>query len=207
MTTGVATADSHGSGHHFADALGHVHHRVAKAVQLHDDMRELMEDHIVWTRSVIVSVAHDLPNFGTEAGRLLQNQDDIGDLFAQYYGRRFGDRLTDLLHEHILIAAELLTAAKAGDEVAVGEAAAAWYANGEDIADLLSAVNRRNWSRTETREMLVMHLDTTLAEAVARLTGDMDADIAAYDEVHAHMLHMADFLSNGILRQFAFRFR
>jgi hypothetical protein len=47
-----------------------------------------------------------------------------------------------------------------------------------------------------------MHLDTTLDEAVARLTGDWAADVAAYDRVHTHILHMADVLSDGIIAQF-----
>jgi hypothetical protein len=46
------------------------------------------------------------------------------------------------------------------------------------------------------------HLDLTLAEAVARLEGDFQADIAAYDEVHGQILEMADMLSAGIVAEF-----
>jgi hypothetical protein len=49
---------------------------------------------------------------------------------------------------------------------------------------------------------MTTHLDTTLDEAVARLTGDWTADVAAYDRVHVHILHMADILSDGIIAQF-----
>jgi hypothetical protein len=37
---------------------------------------------------------------------------------------------------------------------------------------------------------------------VARLEVRYADDIAAYDEVHAEILNMADMLSNGIIRQF-----
>jgi hypothetical protein len=50
--------------------------------------------------------------------------------------------------------------------------------------------------------MMADHLKRTLAEASARLNGDWDADIAAYDGIHRQALHMADMLSFGIIRQF-----
>ena len=52
------------------------------------------------------------------------------------------------------------------------------------------------------RRMMREHLDLTLAEASHRLAGDFEQDIADYEAVHVEILHMADMLSRGIIRQF-----
>lgn len=169
------------------------------------DMRKLWEDHITWTRLYIVSAAADLPDLDATAGRLLQNQTDIGNAVGSFYGSDAGAALTDLLDEHILIAVDLLSAAKAGDDAAVKENSDRWYANADQIADFLAAANPA-WSADALRTMMHMHLDQTLAEATARLTRDWEADIAAYDAVHLHILDLADTLSAGIIEQFPDRF-
>ena len=170
-------------------------------------MRVLWEDHITWTRLYIVSVAADLPDKSATAQRLLRNQTDIGNAIKPFYGKAAGDKLTELLRAHILTAAELLTAARANDSAAVKTASDRWYANADEIATFLSGANPRNWPAAEMKAMMRSHLDLTLQEATARLKGDWSADIAAYDKVHAQILHMADMLSNGIIRQFPAKFR
>lgn len=184
-------------------------HGQLKANQLafHDAMRVLWEDHIVWTRLYIISAAADLPDKDLVAQRLLQNQVDIGNAIKPFYGDVAGDALTALLQDHILIAAELIDAAKRGDTPAFNRAHRRWYANANDIAAFLSAANPRNWPRGEMRAMMKSHLDLTLEEAAARLNGDFAGDIAAYDKVHQDILHMADMLSEGIMHQFPKAFK
>jgi hypothetical protein len=172
----------------------------------HDAMRQLWEDHITWTRLYIVSAAAGLPDADQTAQRLLKNQADIGEAVGTYYGAPAGEALTGLLRAHILTAAKLIAAAKGGDTAAVRTASDAWYANADSIADFLSTANPKAWPAATMRSAMRMHLDLTLKEATARLHGDWAADIAAYDAVHAHILQLADVLSNGIIRQFPSRF-
>lgn len=170
-------------------------------------MRKLWEDHITWTRLFIVSALSDLPDKDPTALRLLQNQDDIGNAIKPFYGEDAGNQLSSLLRDHILIAAELLEAAKNGDTAAFEDANARWYANADDIATFLNAANPENWPLDEMKLMMKEHLDLTLEEASARLNGDWDADIAAYEKIHAQILEMADMLSAGIIDQFPKKFK
>jgi len=171
------------------------------------DMRRLWEDHVTWTRLAIISLTTDSPDTEATVGRLLKNQTDIGDAIEPFYGTAAGDALTRLLREHILIAADLIAAARAGDQAALADAQARWTANADEIAGFLASANPRAWKLDEMKAMLQEHLRLTTNEAVARLQGDWAADVAAYDQIHLQALEMADMLSTGIVEQFPRRFR
>jgi hypothetical protein len=181
----------------------------ANKAEFHDAMRKLWEDHIVWTRQFIVSAATEtgnLADIGPTTNRLLANQTDIGNALKPYYGDAAGDQVTTLLRDHILTAAGVVAAAKAGDSAAVEKTSAAWYQNADDIATALNGLNPRNWPHDEMKAHMKDHLDLTLEEAVARLQGRYVDDIAAYDKVNVQILSMADMLSDGIIAQFPDKF-
>jgi hypothetical protein len=185
------------------------------AVRFHDAMRKLWEDHITWTRNVIISFEVNdsrskatLPDLNAALARLFQNQVDIGNAIKPFYGNDRGDQLAALLHDHIAIAGEILQAVKTGDGAAYQDANARWYANAHDIAVFLSqTLDPPVGSLADMDQMMKDHLDSTTAEVVARHTGDWTADVAAYDKVHAVILQMADMLSAAIVANFPRSFR
>ena len=199
------------------DAAAHGGHALAAAphgtvvtsseLAFRNDMRRLWEDHVTWTRLAIISLTTDSPDTDATVGRLLRNQTDIGDAIKPFYGDESGAELTRLLRDHILIAADLVAAAKDGDAGGIADAQARWVANADEIAGFLAGANPRAWPLDEMKDMLHDHLELTTNEALARLHGDWDADVAAYDAIHLQALGMADMLATGIVEQFPQRFR
>jgi len=172
----------------------------------HDAMRKLWTDHVTWTRLFIVSAAAGLPDKDATTQRLLRNQDDIGNAVAEYYGRDAGNKLTTLLKSHITIAADLVGAAKGGNQRAVDSLNKAWRANAVEVAGFLHGANPKQWPEPTLRQAMFTHLDQTLTEATDRLKGNYSADIRDYDAIVAHILRMADILSEGIIAQFPQKF-
>jgi hypothetical protein len=192
--SGGHDAEAHGT--HSTQATAHAAHGAGvmsqKEFALRTQMRKLWEDHITWTRMVIVDFA--------------ANQVDIGNAIKPYYGAAAGNALTKLLRTHILEAVPVLTHAKSGDKAKLTKALDVWYANGNQIARFLAKANPASWPLPMTTKMMKDHLDLTTEEAVARLQGRWTADIAAYDKVHAEILQMSDMLSSGLVAQFPSRF-
>ncbi len=133
-------------------------------------LRKLWSDHVIWTREYIVAAVAGTPDAGDAATRLLKNQEDIGAAVAGFYGQAAGDRLTELLKEHIMIAVDLVAAAKTGDQSAFATHDARWTANIEAIAAFLAGANP-NWPEKDVLDLLALHLKLTKDEAVARITG------------------------------------
>src|SRR5262245_57032828 len=193
-TTPMSHAGSHGAA------------VTAKQVAFGNAMRKLWEDHITWTRLAIISLTTKSPDTNATVGRLLRNQADIGAAVAPYYGKPAGMALAGLLRQHILIAADLIAAAKAGDQDSVAAQQARWSANADKIASFLNKANPRYWKLGEMKTMMHEHLALTTNEVVDRLEGKWAADIAAYDRIHRQILGMADMCSTGIEKQFPSRF-
>ena len=174
---------------------------VSSAPALRTAMRKLWADHVIWTRQYIVSAALGDPSAQAASQRLLKNQEDIGNAVAQYYGAAAGTKLTDLLKQHILIAVDLVAAAKAGDAARQADADKRWHDNANDIATFLSGANP-NWPKQTLLDMLNQHLSLTTQEAVARLQKNWSADVTAFDAIFNQALMMADALTDGIAKQF-----
>jgi hypothetical protein len=175
------------------------------SVELKLAMRKLWEDHITYTRNYIISALADLEDTSKVAERLLKNQDDIGDAIKPIYGEKAGEKLAALLRDHILIATEVVKAAKIGKTEELAKANKKWKANADDISVFLSGANP-NWPKNILQDMLYKHLEFTTQEVVSRLKKDWASDIKAYDNGHVHMLMFADILTDGIVKQFPSKF-
>jgi len=180
--------------------------RTDPAVDLRMAMRKLWEDHITWTRNYIISALAGLEDAGKVAERLLRNQDDIGDAITPIYGDEAGKKLASLLRDHILVATEVVKAAKMGNDEDLTNANKKWHANADDIAVFLSGANP-NWPKQVLVDMLYKHLKYTTGEVVSRLKKDWAADIDYYDKGHVYMLMFADALTDGIVKQFPDKFK
>lgn len=183
----------------------HFHGKFTRTqVDLMNKFRLLWEQHDVWTRATIVSLVFALPNVDPVTARLLRNPEDFEQVLQPFYGRRLAAGFRELLREHLVLAADIVVATKAGDENAAAEAKRLWYINAEEIAEFLGRINPF-WSRREWRRLLFHHLDLVFDEAAFMLGGQFQASVDVYDEIELQSLVMADTMSRGIIRQFNLR--
>lgn len=176
-----------------------------KACSLKTAMRVLWAQHVIWTREYIVSALSGSEDNKDVTNRLLKNQVDIGDAMGAFYGAQAANQLAALLKDHILIAAEVVAAAKANNQDKLTDADDRWHKNADEMTNFLHGANN-NWSAQDLKKMFDDHLSLTTAEAVARIKKDWTADIKAFDDIFAQIMGMADMLTFGIIKQFPDKF-
>jgi hypothetical protein len=174
--------------------------------QFHDAMRQLWNDHGVWTREYVVAALSSAPNTTIVANRLFRNQEDIGNAVAGFYGADAGKALTALLKDHIKVAAAVVTAASKGEKVEFAKQNKLWHKNADDIAAFLSKANP-HLTQKGVQKMMYDHLALLTANVTARLKKDWEKDVKSYDVYRAQLNHMADALSGAIAMQFPAKFR
>lgn len=180
--------------------------KISKAeIDLMNNMRMLWEQHGVWTRSAITSILLNLPDVDLVTKRLLRNPKDFQIALQQFYGNENASKFGDLLKDHLVIASEIVKAAKNGDENAVTNAEKRWYENADEIAVLFSSINPY-WSKEEWQRMLYGHLQLVKSEALDILNKNYEQGIVTYDKIEKQALEMADMMTQGIVKQFPNKF-
>ena len=111
-----------------------------------------------------MGIAFDLPDLEQTTKRLLRNASDFAKVFCRFYGNEIASEFECLIRDHLVIAAELAMAAKAGNNKAAADAEKRWYENAEEIVCFLYHINP-NWSVECMRDMWFTHLALTKEEA------------------------------------------
>lgn len=170
-------------------------------VRLLEQMNLVWEQHIMWTRMLLISIAENLKDLDATQARLLQNPKDIADIFRRYYENMVANQIQELLTKHLVIGKELIVALKNNNQEQATKLNTKWYQNADSMAEAFSSINPF-YPKEEIRKMLYDHLRLTTNEVNARLKGDYVEDIKAYDMVQKEILKMSQFLVMGIVQQF-----
>ncbi len=152
-----------------------------------------------------MSLASDSADKDPVLNRLLKNYGDMANALKPYYGNETRDKYGDLIKEHLLIAGELVAAAKAGNTTAVTDAYKRWHVNANKIANFENTINS-NLKLQDRKDKWNEHLNLTKTEAVAILTKDYPTSISTCDMIEKKAMMMADALTDAIVEQFPGKF-
>ncbi len=164
-------------------------------------LRRLWTEHVLWTRSFLISTIMDNPDLEAVTKRLLRNPADFKTQLQTVYGPQIAKQFENLFTEHLSIASEYINAIKAKNTEVMKAKREAWYENATDIATFLGEINP-NFNKMAWEQMLFEHLAFTEKQVAELMKEQYAKSIAEFDATHLQALRMADEMARGIIAQF-----
>ncbi len=169
-------------------------------LELNNDMRKAWTEHAFWAFAYQNSIFNELADLDDVAARLMQNAEDISEAFENYYSGSIINQLTRLLMEHSRLAGEIMISMR-DNTPDTEQLERQWFQNAENIARLLSNANAE-YSYEELLQALTGHLDMLKRQMLATMNKEYENAIRLFDESLNQLLEMADYLTDGLLKQF-----
>lgn len=167
-------------------------------------VNDLWDQQTDYIRNAIISIIDGADDISAVTARLTQNQEDIGNSIAPYYGDIDAGELTALLKTLISTTINIIITVKSSTSTADLEAQ--WIAIANNIAALLDSIDPDNWPKDTVSAILTKYLSCILKEATSRASKDWVSDFAAYDIARDTIAELAAAESNGILDKFPEKF-
>ena len=155
------------------------------------NLKELMRmawlNHTYLLRMLLVSMAADLPDQQELVTALIDNAEEIADLFGRYYPENTVNSLRDLLVRQVELTGGLITQKKEGRA----------KENADRIAELLASATPE-YEESVLKEMFRMQVDLTGQEISERLAGNYGKDLQTFWNIQRQIIAMADYFANGL---------
>lgn len=170
-------------------------------LDLNNDMREAWSRHGFLGTLYLLSLYYALPNVEVIQESVEKTPEEIASVFGKFYSQVMVNQLTSLLKEHVQLTSDMMKALRDGESDEAEKIEQEWRANADRIARMLSSANA-NYNYEELARMLNMHLDLMKRQMTTDLNNQYEDFMKATNENDRHMLHIADALTEGLVKQF-----
>lgn len=169
---------------------------------LNQNLRKSFTESLMWSNNYIVAFVSNSPDAPDTAKKLLQSEENIGNILLPYYGKSVAENFTRLLKEKDNIAANMLMAGRAGDSEKFQIEKENLLKNADDTAGFLNEINPKYFSMQETQaltkekadfisNLIILRLQNKWSEYAEKLNKAIDKEVSSADKI-----------SNGIAREF-----
>lgn len=148
-------------------------------------------------RMLLVSMAADLPDQQELVTALIDNAEEIADLFGRYYPENTVNSLRDLLVRQVELTGGLITQKKEGRTKETEEQVRRLNENADRIAELLASATPE-YEESVLKEMFRMQVDLTGQEISERFADNYEKDLQTFWNIQRQIIAMADYFANGL---------
>lgn len=170
------------------------------ALEVRDAMRRVFRYEVSISHSYLIATMAGRPTATTTA-RMTKNEDDLGAIFTSLFGADAGAQVATSFRSEGAAVRAGFDAFAHDDAAALGAASSAWAAAMNSLASAVHAVVPR-LPRSELERQLDNYNEKTYGYAAARHAANDTLESTELDSLLAHVIDVADMLSDGIVAHF-----
>ncbi|MFU0828388.1 MAG: Acetylglutamate kinase [Lachnoclostridium sp.] len=166
---------------------------------LRNILRQLFNQYSLWSRFYIISRIENLEDLEVVTNRLYEVPADIANVLKIYYNTVYIQEFENLMREQITLTIQIISEMKGNQSF--DKTKSMWEENADQIANLLASLNPY-FDKGTLRNLFYNHFDMLVSEAQKRISKQYALDVYEYNFIEYHSLMFADYLWNGIIKQF-----
>ncbi len=174
-------------------------YKVSKEQELKTEIAKIWVDNAIYTRQSILCLTDRLPGSEETLYRLLQNQEQMGELFTKYYGRAKGDEFCQLLSSNTSLVVRIIRSKNNGSTEELENTQKRMNAHVNDIVNFLVTINP-NYNKKELQSEITILIELMNKQIDYRMRGLYGLDIENFDKIISESILFSNMLSEGIIK-------
>lgn len=170
--------------------------------KLAKNLNKIWSDNLIWTHNYIVAFVSGSPDSPDAARRILKNNEETANIFAEYYGNNIGIKFFNLLTRRSEIISDMVLSAKSGDNLKFNSGLKKLNENSKETAEFLNSINSVYFKKSEILNAVDDYNNSMVNLINARVKNNWDDYNFEFDKARDEALFIADKISNGINRHF-----
>jgi hypothetical protein len=162
-----------------------------------NNLTSLWASYIMWSRSLFLAKAENLPNLEAVQNRAFQIPVDFYNTLRVFYGDRAAQQFLNAIQRYIVIKSSLMDAMLANNPDLVNTYTQQLYTAADEIATFLAQAPY--WDLDQWRSLLYQDIRMSIEEFTALLTGDYEREISIYERLLLNGVDLGSYMASGII--------
>lgn len=176
-------------------------HKIGAEQALKTEIAKLWVDNAIYTRQSILCLTDRLPGAQETIYRLMLNQEQMGEVFSKYYGRKAGDEFCQLISSNTALIVRNIRSKNDQSTEELIKTQKRMQAHYSETVSFLVSINSY-YNKEELQSEINLLVDLMNKQIDYRMRGLYSLDIENFDKIISESIKFSNVLAEGIIKKY-----
>lgn len=176
-------------------------YKISAEQELKTEIAKLWVDNAIYTRQSILCLTDRLPGAQETIYRLMLNQEQMGEVFSKYYGRKAGDEFCQLISSNTALVIRNIRSKNDQSTEELIKTQKRMQAHFSETVDFLVSINSF-YSKEELASEINLLVDLMNKQIDYRMRGLYSSDIENFDRIISESIIFSNVIAEGIIKKY-----